>query len=69
MKHAAEEGYDCVLIDTAGRMQVFWFRRVFVLQNGLGCRSCTCASSFCAVVPSSFFAINARCTLSDGNHF
>lgn len=22
VKHAAEEGYDCVLIDTAGRMQV-----------------------------------------------
>lgn len=22
VKHASEEGYDCVLIDTAGRMQV-----------------------------------------------
>lgn len=25
VKHAAEEGYDCVLIDTAGRMQVLLY--------------------------------------------
>lgn len=28
VKHAAEEGYDCVLIDTAGRMQVRTCRRL-----------------------------------------
>lgn len=62
LKHAEEEGYDCVLIDTAGRMQVRQnknnhssiatspsYHMLSVLAAGRGHWDCEyCGSSLCS---------------------